>query len=130
MGGAATFEVYNKGEIRKITVPLEVAPETIPRDLRLIKGRAPFAGAVVANLSPALAVEMDVDPSEQGVVVVQVKRGSPAHRFRLQAGDIIRKVNNEEILSTEMLNELVHEGARSWRYVIERGGRLIRQYVR
>ncbi len=46
------------GKAREVALALDSAPETTPRDERLIDGRNPFAGALVANLSPRLAEEL------------------------------------------------------------------------
>ncbi len=130
IGRSAEFEVLSRGKLKRLTIALASAPETIPRDKREIVGRSPFTGAIVANLSPALAVEIGMRGLKKGVVVLDIRRGSSASRFGLRRLDIIRLVNGEEIKSTRQLDEISSERPRYWKYTIERGGRLIRQIVR
>ncbi|PDT80930.1 DegQ family serine endoprotease [Sinorhizobium sp. BJ1] len=130
IGHEARVTVTEHGEARDIILKLEQAPETAPRDERLIEGRNPFAGAVVANLSPRLADELRMPTSLQGVVVTEVNRGSPAARIGLEPKDIVRSVNGTPIDNSKTLESAVAEDASFWRVEIERDGQLIRQFFR
>ena len=55
----------------------------------MIKVRSPLLGAKVANLSPAVAEELRLDYSTEGVVVTDVESGSVAQSFGFQKGDIV-----------------------------------------
>ena len=63
-----------------------------------IQARSPFQGAKVANMSPALADELRLDTSSEGVVVVDVADGSPAQSLGFQRGDVVLSVNNQKIV--------------------------------
>ncbi|AUX76030.1 MULTISPECIES: DegQ family serine endoprotease [Sinorhizobium] len=130
IGHEARVTVSEHGEAHDITLKLEQAPETAPRDERLIEGRNPFAGAVVANLSPRLADELRMPTSLKGVVVTEVNRGSPAARIGLEPKDIVRSVNGTPIDNSKTLESVVAEDASFWRVEIERDGQLIRQFFR
>jgi Do/DeqQ family serine protease len=130
IGGEATLTVSNGGKEEVLTIALDRAPETTPRDERLMEGRNPFSGAVVANLSPRVAEELRMPASSVGVVVTDVSRGSPAARIGLQPRDIIVELNGTSVASTEILEGLVAEDPSVWRVEIERGGQRIRQYFR
>ncbi len=84
IGKVAEFEVLRRGAIKTLKVALSSAPESTPRDDRTIKGRSPFSGITVANLSPALASEIGMRGDKKGVVVLSVQRGSLAARFGLR----------------------------------------------
>src|SRR6201747_2061569 len=71
LGGKVELGVVRGGKESKIAVALETAPES-PRDEIVIEARSPFSGAKVANLSPALADELRLDSSTEGVVVVEI----------------------------------------------------------
>ena len=64
------------GKTVKLTVPLETAPDT-GRDEIVLTGRSPFQGAKVANISPAVADELHLDPDAEGVVVTDLADGGP-----------------------------------------------------
>jgi Do/DeqQ family serine protease len=130
IGQVAEFEVLSRGVVENRSIRLTVAPETTPRDERRIDGRSPFSGARVANLSPALANEIGLRGNLNGVVVLGIRRGSPAARFGLRARDIVREINGEKVASSRQLAEIARERGRYWRYTLERGGRLIKQVIR
>ena len=60
-----------------------------------IRGRSPFAGAKVAELSPRLAQKLGLPTDETGVTIVDIDRDSPAAGLGLKARDIVREVNGE-----------------------------------
>ncbi|MNL34460.1 Periplasmic serine endoprotease DegP precursor [compost metagenome] len=130
IGHEARVTVSENGKPHDVSLKLNRAPETSPRDERLIEGRNPFAGAVVANLSPRLAEELRMSTSLQGVVVTEINRGSPAARIGLAPKDIIRSVNGAAIDSSKTLESVMADGASFWRVEIERGGQIIRQFFR
>ena len=63
-----------------------------------------FAGAKVANMSPALADELQLDIMDRGVIVLAIERGSSAHRSGLRPGDYIVSVNDKPIRTVAELN--------------------------
>ena len=107
-----------------MTVALQSAPET-PRDEIVIRSRSPFSGVKIANLSPALADELQVRNAEEGVVIVDVDSGSYASNLGFQRGDVIQEVNGERIMKTRDLERLSGVANRSWRIIILRGGQKI-----
>ena len=60
-----------------MNVALEALPDT-PHEEKVIETPSPFQGAKVSNLSPALADSLRLDPTAQGVVIVDIADGSPA----------------------------------------------------
>jgi Do/DeqQ family serine protease len=124
LGAKAQLGVMRSGKETKVAIALETAPES-PRDELTIRGRSPFVGAKVANLSPALADELRLDLSVEGVAIVEVADGSPAQSVGLQRGDVVVMINNEKIEKTRDLEKMSKAGARVWRVTIQRGGRQI-----
>ena len=124
LGGQAQVAVMRGGREVKIGIPLEMAPET-PREETVIKVRSPLLGARVANLSPALAEELRLDYSTEGVVVTEVENGSASQSFGFQKGDIVVSVNNAKIAIIEDLLRAISQPVRLWRLTILRGGQEI-----
>jgi Do/DeqQ family serine protease len=129
-GRTVTMTVLSKSATRQLEFVLAEPPEVPPRDIRRLQGRSPFAGATVANLSPRLVQEYELDTGSKGVVVLSVDRRSAAARFGFRAKDVIVAVNDVEIVDTEMLDELTRSRGNGWNYVVNRGGKLYSQYVR
>ena len=124
LGGNAKLGLLRAGREQMATVALQSAPET-PRDEIVIRSRSPFSGVKAANLSPALADELQVRNVEEGVVIVDVDSGSYASNLGFQRGDVIQEVNGEHIAKTRDLERLSAVPNRSWRIIILRGGQKI-----
>ncbi|ODA68330.1 Periplasmic serine endoprotease DegP precursor [Methyloligella halotolerans] len=80
IGGTATLGVMRDGRAQDVTLKLVPAAEVPPRNEKLLEGRTPLTGAKVANLSPAVAEELDLANEGPGVVVMDVTRGTVAAR--------------------------------------------------
>jgi Do/DeqQ family serine protease len=130
LGNTATLSIQQNGGERQISMALNSAPETVPRDEKLVEGRNPFAGLRVANLSPKLAVEVNLPADKTGVVVTEAVRGSPAARLGFQPGDIMIAINGDPVPSTKALLKIIDGNPSVWRVEIERGGQRIRQFFR
>jgi Do/DeqQ family serine protease len=124
LGGEAQLGVVRGGRDTKLAIALETAPET-PLEELVIQSRSPFLGVKVANVSPALADELRLDSSIEGVVVVDVAAGSTAQSLGFQRGDIVVSVNNEKIAHTRDLDRVTKQSSRLWRITILRGGEQI-----
>jgi S1-C subfamily serine protease len=124
LGGSAQIDVQRGGKTVKVTIPLEVAPDTNREELT-ISARSPFQGARVANISPAVAEELRLDSNAEGVVVVELEDGAPAASVGFQKGDIILNVNNQKIAKTSDLDKAAKASSRLWRIVVVRGGQQI-----
>ncbi|MGH6666134.1 MAG: DegQ family serine endoprotease, partial [Pseudolabrys sp.] len=121
LGGAAKLGVLRGSRELTMPVALQTAPDT-PRDEITIHARSPFFGAKVANLSPALADELQVQNADQGVVIVDVDNGSYASNLGFRRGDVIVSVNGEKIAKTHDLARITGTPSNSWRIIIRRGG--------
>jgi Do/DeqQ family serine protease len=121
LGGQAQLGILRGGKDARLSVALETAPET-PRDEIVIRARSPFMGMKVANISPALADELRLDASAEGVVVLEIASGSLAQNLGFQRGDVIAAVNNEKIARTGDLDRIAKETTRRWSITVQRGG--------
>ena len=124
LGGTSQIEVQRNGRPVKLTVPLETAPDR-GRDEITITKPSPFQGAKVANISPALADELHLDPGTEGVVVTALVDDGMAASVGFMKGDIILAVNNKKIARTADLERAVNEAGRLWRITLIRGGQQI-----
>jgi Do/DeqQ family serine protease len=124
LGGTAQIGVIRQGHVIVVPIALQSLPDT-PREEVEIRARSPFLGATVANLSPALADELRLDPNARGVVVTDVADGSEAQSIGFQKGDIIVSVNNEKIGKPGDLERIASAGSRQWRITLMRGGQQI-----
>jgi S1-C subfamily serine protease len=124
LGGTAQIGLIRQGREMVVPVALQALAET-PRDEVEIRSRSPFLGATVANLSPALADELRLDPQSEGVVITAVADGSTAQSIGFQPGDVVLSVNNQKISKSADLERITNAGSRQWRITIARGGQQI-----
>jgi Do/DeqQ family serine protease len=121
LGGTARLGIVRGGRETTANVILETAPENAHDEL-VIGARSPFTGVKVSSISPALADELRLEPSAEGVVVLDVSNGSPAQSFGFRKGDIVLTVNNQKIASPRDLERATAQQSRVWRITIRRGG--------
>ena len=124
LGGTAQLGITRDSKELRVAVALETAPET-PRDEIVIRARSPFMGAKVANVSPALADELHLESTTEGVVVLDVAEGSMAQNLGFQRGDVIASVNDEKIARTRDLDRVARDSGRRWSITVVRGGQQI-----
>ncbi|MCF4098655.1 Do family serine endopeptidase [Maritalea mediterranea] len=129
VGGEANLLVLRRGQEVELVLPLE----EVSRDAEIrqitVKGNSRFTGATLVQLNGYYRDELDLPSSVEGVLVLQVQRGSPAQRMGLRPGDVIRALNGERSLTLDRFQELVGEGARGWRLTIQRGNRVINSFI-
>jgi serine protease Do len=119
-GDIVHVHVEGGGAAHDVAVTLGFPPETPPRQLTAIAGRNPLTGAKVENLSPAVAVDLQLDLMDKGVVVVSVAEGTISANQGFQPGDIIRSVNGAPIGSVGQLQAALN-GAAHWDMIVQRG---------
>jgi serine protease Do len=119
-GDVVHMHVASGKQARDVAVTLALPPDG-PREVTTIGGRNPFTGVKVENLSPAAAIDLQMDVMSKGVVIVTAGDGYAAqHGF--QSGDIVRGVNGAAINRVGDLTRALG-GVNHWDLVIERGGR-------
>jgi Do/DeqQ family serine protease len=121
IGGTARLAFVRAGRETTAAVALESAPDTAHDELT-IAARSPFTGAKVSNITPAIADELRLDPSVEGVVVIDIANGSPAQSLGFKKGDVVLSVNNQKIAKTRDLERATAQQNRVWRITIRRGG--------
>jgi len=125
VGEEASLTVLREGKEELLSLQLTPPPEIPPRETTTLRGRTPLAGATVANMSPALAEEMQLDSLQQGVVITQVSGNSGAARVGLQPGDFIVQINGAKITNVADLKAELEKGAQRWQVAIRRAGRVM-----
>jgi Do/DeqQ family serine protease len=123
-GDQVTITYQRSGKVQTARGTVEAPPARPARDEQLVQGRNPFDGAVVVNLSPATALDLDLDPFASGVMVTDVRGGLSANAG-FQPGDRILQVNGRKIATVAELRSALQAGARTWSVVIDRNGRQI-----
>ena len=124
IGGKVELRLFRKGKSEKVFLSLEAPPENPPRNLSTLIGRHPLAGAVVANMSPALAEELSLNPMRRGVIVINTQPDSTARRVGLQKGDWVLEINRKKIFLVKNLIRFLKENVSRWQITLRRNGKV------
>jgi S1-C subfamily serine protease len=104
-------------------IPVNVLKRVVPELIAYGRYRHPWLGVVGYTITPTLARRLNL-PVDQGVLVAQVYRGSPAHkagirgakdqvvigsRIILVGGDIITAIDNTPIKGIDFLNAYLED---------------------
>ncbi len=132
IGETARVKLHRQGE--EITVNVKaVSPPDIPkRDETTLEGRHALNGAVIANINPAVIVELGLETmnEEEGVVVLKAPRGTYAGRF-LSKGDILVEINDREIEDVKDVEKALKKASGAGlSLIVNSGGRLQRIVLR
>jgi S1-C subfamily serine protease len=115
IGSTAQLGVVRGGREIKVPVVLQSAPEGAREEI-VLGGRSPLSGAKVANITPALADQLQIDQASEGVVIIDVTPGSAAENSGFRRGDILMGVNGERIRKTGDVDRLTQAPSRIWRF--------------
>jgi Do/DeqQ family serine protease len=122
--GQTPLTVVRGKERVTLTVKLLPPPETRPREPFRVRSRSPLSGATLVNLSPAVADELQLEISQDGVVVAELEENSVAARVGFQKGDQIVAVNGQKLSATKDIDRAMRNGGNYWEITINRGGRI------
>jgi serine protease Do len=121
-GESVKLHVEAGKNVRDVNAVLALPPENPPRESTTISGRNPLAGAKVENLSPAAALDLQMDLLAKGVAIVSINPQSYSGNVGFEPGDIIRSVNGTAINRVGDLARALN-GANHWDLAFDRAGR-------
>ena len=118
----ADQEAQRKAEEAERQRLIDVKAEQAAREEITIRDYSPFSGAKIANLSRALADELQLQNVERGVAIMDLKAGSVAGRIGFRRGDVVEEVNGKRIAKTRELERLSSVPNSTWAVTVLRGG--------
>jgi len=89
-------------------IPMDMASRIAEKLIKTGKINRALMGVVVEPLTRSLAKQFGLDPKTEGVVVMQVGKGTPADKAGLKVGDVIQTFDGEQVHSRKGLQYLVH----------------------
>ncbi|MHA1524509.1 MAG: Do family serine endopeptidase [Alphaproteobacteria bacterium] len=130
LGKSANLTIARGARRFTVAVALQPAPENPPRNTTRLDTAPALAGARVANLSPALAEELQLPQSRQGVIVLTVEPRSGANVTGLKPQDIVVAIDGVRIGLVSDLLALEKQIDQLFEITIRRKGRVITSVVR
>lgn len=89
-------------------IPINIAKRNIDDLINLGKVRRSWLGVYIQEVTPEIAEQFNL-PEAKGVLVGDVIEDSPAEEAGIKIGDIIAKVNDEEVNSPEELQDKIRD---------------------
>jgi len=130
LGSSSEVQLLRAGKPIAANVEFIAPPETPARDIRTLKGRHPLSGVIVANLSPALAIELEMADAAQGVIIIGADPNIQGLNLGLMRGDIILEVNSTKIPSTQALEQIMNVRSKNWQIAYMRSGQVMTLSIR
>ena len=109
-GKTARVTVFREGKSLELPLTLS-SSDTAPRQRR-------ESGGAGQQQEQADRLGLAVDDSEEGVVVVDISRGSPAAEAGILRGDIIVSVNRKKVSSSAEYQRIILQSARGGNVII------------
>ena len=88
-------------------IPINIPKKNIDELIKLGKVRRSWLGVYIQEVTPEIAEQFDLPEDAKGVLVGDVVKDSPAEKSGIKRGDIITKVNNEEVDSPGELQDKI-----------------------
>ncbi|MEQ1609794.1 MAG: Do family serine endopeptidase [Hyphomonadaceae bacterium] len=135
-GETATLSILRNRQAQTIRVRMSPPPGTSKAELVQVTSRNPFSGAQVAELSPALADALGLDPfqAKDGMLIHSVPGRTVARNVGFQPGDIVREINGVTIRTKKDFEAALQKAEANprseWRLAIERNGQRIETSLR
>ena len=109
-GSKAKIDLARDGGERSLVIEIGSMPEEEMEETESLEEETAW-GLGVRSLTPELAERFGWDEKERGVVVSDVRSGSPADDAQLRRGDLIQEVNRQKIRDMEDYTQAM-DGAR------------------
>ncbi len=93
----ATLEIIRDGKPQSIKVTIGTMPEEAGEKKKGGEKGESAWGITAQNVTPELAQKYGLDDNETGVVITELKPGTPASEARLRPGDVIKEVNRQKV---------------------------------
>ena len=90
-------------------IPINIPKKNIDELIKLGKVRRSWLGVYIQEVTPEIAEQFDLPEDAKGVLVGDVVKDSPAEKSGIKRGDIITKVNNEEVDSPGELQDKIRD---------------------
>ncbi len=120
-GSTVNLAVIRSGDEQVIPVTLGEFPDENRGPERSANGRSSSIGLSIDELTPTVARQLGLPAGAQGVVVVNVKPGSPAAEAGLRRGDVIVEVARQPIGGVAEFTEAIQGAGDSVLLLIQRG---------
>lgn len=125
LGKKTTIKILRQGKVKNIPIQLTEPMGAKDPQPFTIEGSNPLQGAKMRVLSPALVLEMGLNPMKSGIVVTEVEDEGTAIALGVLPGDVLVSVNKKNVDTKQDAITLLKNKENSWDLMIRRGEQLI-----
>ena len=115
-GTEVTLTIFRDRQRQQVRVRLQELSDSAQAESRRRSGGneedGEFYGMRVAALTPEIARELGLSRNTRGLVVTDVEPAGSAARSGIQRGDVITKVNQQDVRSVDDFRKLVEDSGR------------------
>ncbi|WP_026757054.1 trypsin-like peptidase domain-containing protein [Sediminimonas qiaohouensis] len=119
IGETATIERFRRGKRREVDVKMIAAPDTPPRDTRVLDGNSALPGLRISTVNPAVIGEYGLPLSAQGALVEEP--GQYGARIGLRKGDVILEINATQIATSNDVTRALRDRVGMVSMAVQRG---------
>jgi Do/DeqQ family serine protease len=115
-------------------IPIKTAQRIANQLVSTGKVNHPFLGIRMTNLSPDLKQRINADRSatfqvqeDSGVLIYQVLANSPAAKVGMKSGDVIKRINGQDVTKASQVQQIVEDTAvgQSLKLDVKRNGQTV-----
>ena len=113
-GSEAAFEVWRNGELHQVDVTIESMPDEEPKLANVQDDDTDDSaklGIYLTELTPEARERYKIPESSDGVLVVEVEKGSPAAKAGIRDGSVIEMVDQTTVTSPDEVVTKVKQAA-------------------
>jgi serine protease Do len=110
-GSVVHLKTFRDGQYRDVDATLGEAPEQNPESKKGAQTPAALAGMNVQDLTPEIARQLKLPPSQTGVVVTELDPSSAAAAAGIREGDVIQEVNHRPVRNVEQFRQALSASA-------------------
>ncbi|MCC6598649.1 MAG: Do family serine endopeptidase [Alphaproteobacteria bacterium] len=124
LGKTAKVEILRQKKPETLEVKAIMPPDDPPRNQKLLGGNHLLSGATIANLNPAVATQLGIEDSQEGVVVLDIERNAPAVAL-VSVGSRLLEINGQTVNTVGDVEKALKASAgRGIALVTETAGRI------
>lgn len=129
IGKQATIKILRQGDVKNLPIHLK-EPLRANDSPIMIQGINPLQGVKVCMLSPALALDMGLNPMLNGVVITEISKTGLATQLGILPGDILVSINKKNVNTKQDAIAYLQNKADAWSLILRRGNKLINFQVK
>jgi serine protease Do len=111
-GSDQSVTVQRDGQTKELDVAIAAQPDSNGGTQAAEADHGPKLGLALAPLDDQARQQLNLPASQKGVVIADVKQGSPADSAGLQTGDVLETVGDQAVTSPQQAVRALRDGTR------------------